>query len=232
VTVDFVGAGPGDPLLLTRRAARLLGEADVVVADRVSADPILALARPGAERVYVGRTAGGKAWTTEAIVDLLAARSRDGRRVVRLKSGDPFVCSRAAEEVALLVARGIACSVTPGVTAATVVPLVAGLPRGRRVTFASGDRDPMSAPVDWSALADPRDSVVVLTGRAQQPAIAARFLDAGLPPTTPAAIVHAATRPESQVVATTLAALPTHRLPPPAAFVVGPVEGGGDDARP
>jgi siroheme synthase len=222
--VAFVGAGPGDPLLLTRRAARLLGEADVVVADRPSADAVLALARPDAARVYVGRMPGvGKAWTLDAIVDRLAAEARTGRRVVRLKSGDPFVCSRAAEEVAALAAQGVECSVTPGVTAATAAPLAAAMPRGRRVTFVSGDRDPVAAPVDWAALADPRDSVVVLTGRSQQAAIAERLLAAGLPSTTPAAVVHAATRPEVDIVTTTLADLGDHRLPPPAAFVVGPI---------
>jgi siroheme synthase len=225
IAVDFVGAGPGDPLLLTRRAARLIAAADVVVADRPSMAPILALARPEAERVYVGRSPGAKAWALAAIVDLLADRATAGRTVVRLKSGDPFVCSRAAEEVVALAERHIDPRVTPGVTAATAVPLAAGLPRGRRVAFASGDRDPVAAPVDWEALADPHGSLVVLTGRAQQPTIVARLLVAGLPPMTPAAVVHAATRPEARVVSTTLAGLADRRLPPPAAFVVGPVEG-------
>jgi uroporphyrin-III C-methyltransferase len=211
LVVHLVGAGPGDPLLLTRRAARLLAEADVVVADRPSAAPVLALARPGAERVYVGRTAEGPAWSTEAIADLLAARAGAGRQVVRLKSGDPFVCSRGAEEAAALAARGVPVAVTPGVTAATAAPLAAGLARGTTVTVASGDRDPNAAPVPWPALADPDASLVVLTGRAQQGAIATRLTDAGLPADTPAAVVHAAT----------LTGLRATGLPPPAAVVIG-----------
>jgi siroheme synthase len=219
--VHLVGAGPGDPLLLTRRAARLLAGADVVVADRPSAAAVLALARPGAERVYVGRTPEGPAWPTDAIADLLAARAGAGLRVVRLKAGDPFVCSRGAEEAAALAARGVPVAVTPGVTAATAAPLAAGLSRGTTVTVASGDRDLRAAPVPWEACADPETSLVVLTGRAQQGAIAARLTAAGLPADTPAAVVHAACRPGTRVVATTLAGLGATRLPPPAAMVIG-----------
>jgi siroheme synthase len=219
--VHLVGAGPGDPLLLTRRAARLLAEADVVVADRPSAAPVLALARPGAERVHVGRTPEGPAWSIDAITDLLAARARAGLRVVRLKSGDPFVCSRGAEEAAALAARGVAVAVTPGVTAATAAPLAAGFGRGTSVTVASGDRDPYAVPVPWPALADPDASLVVLTGRAQQGAIASRLVEAGLPDGTPAAVVHAASRPGTRVATTTLAGLGSTRLPPPAAVVIG-----------
>jgi siroheme synthase len=220
-TVDLVGAGPGDPLLLTRRAARLLAEADVVVADRPSAGPVLALARAGAERVYVGRSPEGPAWPTEAIADLLADRARAGRRVVRLKSGDPFVCSRGAEEMAALAARGVDCAVTPGVTTATAAPLAAAVTRGATVTVASGDRDPHAAPVPWEALADPAATLVVLTGRAQQGAIAARLAAAGLPGDTPAAVVHAAGRPGTRVARTTLDGLGATRLPPPATAVIG-----------
>jgi siroheme synthase len=230
--IDLVGAGPGDPRLLTRRAARLLDAADVVVVDRHSLDPVLARVRPDAERVYVGRTPEGRAWTTDAVADLLAERARAGRAVVRLKSGDPFVCSRGAEEVAALAARGVGCRVTPGVTAATAAPLAAGLVAGSTVTIASGDRDPDAAPVPWEDLADPAASLVVLTGRAQQGEIARRLLAAGLPPDIPATVVHAATRPGTEVARTTLAALGGTRLPPPAAFVVGPHPDGGDRARP
>src|SRR5690606_1144436 len=147
--VHLVGAGPGDPMLLTRRAARLLGEADVVVADRRSSDPVVALARPGAERCYVGRTPDGPAWSLYRIVEMLTDHAAAGRTVVRLKSGDLFVCSRTAEELAALVARGVRVTTTPGVSAATAAPLAAGYahPPGRRVTIASGDGDdPVLAP--------------------------------------------------------------------------------------
>ena len=230
--VHLVGAGPGDPRLLTRRAARLLGEADVVVVDRRSSDPLLALARPGAEHVHVGRTDEGPAWTTDAIADLLADRARAGRLVVRLKSGDPFVCSRGAEEMAALAEREVDCAVTPGVSAATAAPLAAGLPAGRPVTIASGDRDPVAAPVPWADLADPAASLVVLTGRARQGAIAAALQDAGLPGDTPAAVVHAAGRAGTRVAAVTLADLGTTRLPPPATAVIGPHPDGRPGAHP
>ncbi|CAN5910914.1 uroporphyrinogen-III C-methyltransferase [soil metagenome] len=220
--VHLVGAGPGDPGLLTRRAAGLLAAADVVVADRPSMDDVVALAPARAERRYVGTVGPAAAWSTGAVVELLATAARAGRRVVRLKSGDPFTCSRGAEEVAALGALGIACEVTPGVTSATAGPLAAGVRPGRTLTVASGDDDPAAAPVDWAALADPSTSLVVLTGRAHQGRIADALTAAGLPADTPANIVHAAGRPGTVVASTTVAGLGTTRLPPPAMAIVGP----------
>jgi uroporphyrin-III C-methyltransferase len=126
--------------------------------------------------------------------------------------------------VAALAARGVACAVTPGITAATAAPLAAGSARGVTVTVASGDadRDPVAAAVPWEAVADPAASLVVLTGRAAQGAIAGRLIAAGVPATTPVAVVHAAGRVGTRAAPTTLADLGTTRLPPPAAFVVGP----------
>jgi uroporphyrin-III C-methyltransferase len=228
-TVHLVGAGPGDPMLLTRRAARLLAAADVVVLDRRSLEPIADLAPSGAERIFVGRADGHPAWDTDAVADLLADRARStgpadrtGPTVVRLKSGDPFVCSRGGEELEALTARGVHVVVTPGVSAATAAPLAAGMPRGRTVTFLAGNDDPVYPAIDVGALADPAGSLVVLVGRARQGALATSLMAAGLDPTTPAAVVHAATRPGARVVHTTLADLGAHRLPPPATVVVGP----------
>jgi siroheme synthase len=231
--VHVVGAGPGDPLLLTRRAARLLGDADVVVADRHATDAVAALARPAAERCYVGRTPEGPAWPLARIVDLLADHAASGRAVVRLKSGDPFVCSLAAEEVAALAARGVRVTTTPGVTAATAAPLAAGvaLAPGMTLTIASGDDDPVAAPVAWEALAEHGTTLVVLTGRAHQRAIANRLMAAGLAGATPVAVVHAAGRPGTRVVSIGLSDLGSTRLPPPATAVVGPMLG-GDRAHP
>jgi siroheme synthase len=211
-------------MLLTRRAARLLARADVVVVDRRSLDPIVALARPAAERVFVGRADGHPAWDIEAVADLLADRARvtTGPVVVRLKSGDPFVCSRGGEELAALVARGIHVEVTPGVSAATAAPLAAGMPRGRTVTILAGNDDPVYPVTDLGALADPDGSLVVLVGRARQRHLAGALLAAGLDPTTPAAVVHGATRPGARTVRTTLEHLGDHRLPPPATIVIGP----------
>ncbi len=221
-TVHLVGAGPGDPMLLTRRAAQLLAVAEVVVCDRRSLDPIVALAPAGAERVFVGRADGHPAWDTDRTADLLAARARAGHLVVRLKGGDPFVCSRGGEEMLALIDRGVVCQVTSGVTAATAAPLATGLPRGRTVTIVAGNADPVYPPTDLSALADPLGSLVVLVGRSRQGTIAASLAEAGLDPDTPAAVVHGASRGSVRVVHTHLAALGDHRLPPPSTVVIGP----------
>ncbi len=276
-TVHLVGAGPGDPLLLTRRAARLLASADVVVLDRRSLDPIVALAPAFAERIFVGRADGHPGWDTDAVADLLADRARNGAQrarahrdgrtpndatghpahlaerakthqkrgdfarstdidstdlgpadgapvVVRLKSGDPFVCSRGGEELAALRDRGIHVEVTPGVSAFTAAPIAAGMPRGRTVTVLAGNHDPVYPVTDVGALADPWSSLVVLVGRSRQSALAGALVAAGLDPATPAAVVHAATRPGARVVHTTLGDLGAHRLPPPATVVIGPAE--------
>ena len=263
--VHLVGAGPGDPMLLTRRAARLLAAADVVVLDRRSLDAIAALAPPAAERVLVGRADGRPAWDTEAVADLLADRAKGGGLahsttghgtgglgragnhqageatqppattdtppatgpgpvVVRVKSGDAFVCSRGGEEMAALLARGVHVEVTPGVSAATAAPLAARMPRGEAVTIVAGNHDPEHPLTDVGALADPTGSLVVLVGRARQGAIADALVAAGLDPSTPAAVVHAATRPGTRVVRTTVGALGAHRLPPPATVVIGPTK--------
>ncbi len=228
--VHMVGAGPGDPLLLTRRAARLLAEADVVVADRHSTDEVAGLARRTAARTYVGRTPQAPAWSTDRIVDLLAEHATAGRQVVRLKSGDLFVCSRAAEEVAALVACGVRVTTTPGVTAATAAPLAAGVvpTPGTGVTIVSGDHDPAAAPVDWATLATPGSILVVLTGRAHQRRISDRLMAAGLSGATPVSVVHAAGRPGTRVASADLARLGSTRLPPPATAVIGPMIGDGD----
>jgi siroheme synthase len=143
--------------------------------------------------------------------------------VVRLKGGDPFVCSRGGEEMLALIERGVLCQVTSGVTAATAAPLAAGLPRGRTVTIVAGNDDPVYPPTDLAALADPLGSLVVMVGRARQGSIAASLVGAGgLDPGTPAAVVHGATRDGVRIVHTCLAALGDHRLPPPSTVVVGP----------
>ncbi len=221
--VHLVGAGPGDPLLLTRRAARLLARRRRGRRRPALARPVLALAPVAAERHYVGRTPGARAWAIDAVVDLLADRARAGGLVVRLKSGDPFVCSRGAEEVAR---PGRAGRPLPGHARGHRRH---GRPARRRTGRGcdrhdrlrqSTTRPPPRCP--GMPLADPAASLVVLTGRAQQGAIAAGLIAAGLPGDTPAAVVHAATRPGQRVAATTLDGLGRTRLPPPATLVVGP----------
>ncbi len=217
----MVGAGPGDPRLVTRAGARALGAADVVVVDRHATDAVADLAPAGAERVYVGRADGEPAWPVEAVVDLIAERAGRGLDVVRVKGGDPFVCSRGPEEHAALRARGVDVAVIPGVSAATAAGLVAACPGGPSIVIASGNVDDVAVAVDWAALAEPALPLVVLTGRSRQAEIAAGLQAGGLDPDTPATLVHGATLGSVRVQRTDLAGLGSTRLPPPAALVIG-----------
>ena len=224
----FVGAGPGDPDLLTRAGRDLLRAADVVVVDRGSLDDLLDRHAPAADRVVVGRAPGGAAWPLERIVALLEDQVGAGRRVVRLKSGDLFVCARTAEETRALAARGVPFTTVPGVSAAVAAPAAAGIPVTRRdcttaFTVIAGNDDPTYPDIAWDALATAGGTIVVLMGRAHQRIIADRLLASGLAPSTPVAVVHAGTRPTQRVLRGTLAELGHLRLPPPATVVIGAV---------
>jgi siroheme synthase len=221
----FVGAGPGAVDLLTRRGRDRLAAADVVVADRASLTPVIDRYAPVAvERVMVGRTAAGPAWDLDAIVALLVDHHRAGRQVVRLKSGDLFVCARTAEEVTALRDRSVECELVPGVSAAVAAPLAAGaalLPAApARATVVAGNDDPRYPAIDWAGIAAGGGAVVVLMGRAHQRAIADHLIAGGRSPATPVHLVHGATRDDERIVATTLADLGTTRLPAPATAVI------------
>ena len=203
----------------------------MVVVDRHSLDAVAALAPVAAERCYVGRSGHGPAWSTDRIVDLLADRAAAGLTVVRLKGGDPFVCSRGGEERLALLERGVGCVVVPGVSAATAAPLAAGVARGRSVTIVAGNDDPCQPDLDLASLADPWSSLVVLTGRNRQGFVASTLIDAGLAAATPAVVVHGATRRGQRVVATTLAGLGSCHLPPPATVVIGPAAAASPEVR-
>jgi siroheme synthase len=175
------------------------------------------------------------AWSTDEVVELLAACARSGLRVVRLKGGDPHVCSRGAEEALALAAAGLTVEVTPGVTSASAAGLAAGVARGAAVTVASGNHDPAGPAVDWPAVGATHGglgSVVVLTGRAHQGRIAEGLLAGGLAAGREAAVVHAAGRPDEEVALADLASIGRVRLPAPAAMVVGPSPEGGPRAHP
>jgi uroporphyrin-III C-methyltransferase len=226
VTVHLVGAGPGDPSLLTLAAAELLRSARVLVYDRPSMDAILALAPADAERHCVGRAPGQRGLPQAEVNALLVSLGRE-RDVVRLKSGDPFVASRGAEEAAALTAAGIAVRVVPGVSAALAAPAAAGIPLMLRrlsvtATFVDGNDDPEHAePPDWPALARLGGTLVILTGRGRIRRTAAALIAGGRAASTPVAAISAAGRPEQRVLRGTLAELPAP-LPPPVTFVVGP----------
>jgi uroporphyrin-III C-methyltransferase len=226
MTVVFVGTGPGDPSLLTVAGAEAVRAARVIVYDRPSMDAIVALAPEGAERHCVGRAPGQRALPQDAVNALLIELAREGD-VVRLKSGDPFVASRGAEEAVALRAAGIDVRVIPGVSAALAAPAAAGIPLMLRqlcvtATFVDGnDDDEHAEPPDWHALARLGGTLVILTGRGRIRRTAAALIAGGRNPDTPVAAISAAARDTQRVLRGTLAALPAP-LPPPVTYVVGP----------
>ena len=214
MTVTLVGAGPGDPMLLTAAARAALAGAQVVVYDRPSAAAIVALAPPEAERRCVGLAPGQRALTQDEVNALLVAYGRSGRAVVRLKSGDPFVASRGGEEARALQDAGVAVTVVPGVSSALGAPAAAGIPLMLRqlcvtATIVDGNDDPEhGTPPNWELLAQLGGTLVILTGRGRIRRIAARLIAGGLAATTPVAAISAGSRPEQRVLRGTLGALP------------------------
>lgn len=230
MTVHLVGAGPGDPGLVTVRGAELLASADVVVHDRLTAAALLELVPPHAEVIDVGKDPAGPSVSQEDINALLVEHGRAGRRVVRLKGGDPFVFARGAEEAAALDAAGVDYEVVPGITSAFAAPAAAGVPVTLRyssthVTVVTGHEDPAKGrtEVDWEAIARAGGTIVILMGVGRWAAISARLMDGGLPPDTPAAAVRWGTTPRQATVRATLATLGDHPLAPPSVIVVGRV---------
>jgi uroporphyrinogen III methyltransferase / synthase len=231
VTVYLVGAGPGDPGLLTVRGAELLRRADVVIYDRLSVASLLDLAPAGAERIGVGK-APGRGPTQEEINGLLVEHGRrhPGGTVVRLKGGDPFVFARGGEEAAALQAAGVAFEIVPGITSAIAVPAYAGIPVTLRhsstsFTVITGHEDPAAGEgtVDWEAAARLGGTIVVLMGVARIARIAERLQAGGLPGDTPVAAVTWGTRPEQVTVRATLATIASAPVRSPAVFVIGRV---------
>lgn len=227
MTVHLVGSGPGDPELLTLRAARLLGEADVVVHDRLVGRAALDLA-PRAELVDVGKRAGSPDRTQHEINATLVDAGRRHRCVVRLKGGDPYLFGRGSEEVAALRAAGIDVEVVPGVTSAFSAPLAGGVPVTHRatstgVTVVTASVAPGTRPIDWGALARLDHTLVVLMGVRLAPSIAADLIAGGRSPAEPVAVVGSATTDHQLTVRTDLAHLPSVEIPAPAVIVVGAV---------
>lgn len=229
-TVYLVGAGPGDAELLTLRAARVLGAADVVVYDHLVSPDVLDYLPPGAERIYAGKQRNDHTMPQDEINRLLVRLARDGRRVVRLKGGDPFVFGRGGEELEALAADGVPFEVVPGVTAACGVACYAGIPLTHRdyaqsCVFVTGHLKDGSADLDWAALARPRQTVVIYMGLNALAEICAKLQAHGVAPTMPGAVVQQGTTADQRVVTGTLATLPQRAaaLASPCLIVVGEV---------
>ena len=210
--VTLVGAGPGDAGLLTLNALRALQEADVVLHDRLVSADVLALARRDAERISVGKMAGGHSVGQGRIHELMLEHARAGRRVVRLKGGDPFIFGRGGEELEFLAAHGIAYRVVPGITAALACGAYAGIPLTHRehaqsvrlVTAHTGDA---LDGLDWAALAQERQTLALYMGVAGLATIRSQLVAHGRAPSTPVAVVENGSRPEQRVTLTTLGEL-------------------------
>lgn len=250
--VTLVGAGPGDPELLTLKAARALAEADLLLYDHLVSEQVLALASPQAERLFVGKQSGCHHLSQEAIIALMIERVRSGRRVLRLKGGDPYIFGRGGEEAEALAAAGIRFETIPGISAAQAAAAAAGIPLTHRdhagtLVYATGhlrackaaqgahgahgaqagtDGDEALA-LDWAVLARPQQTVVIYMGLASLPLISRQLIAHGLPAQTPAALVENASLPQQRCVRGSLQALPdlalAHGLKSPTLLLIGAV---------
>jgi uroporphyrinogen III methyltransferase/synthase len=233
--VYLVGAGPGDPGLLTLRGKYLLERADVVVYDYLANKKLLNHVSPSAEFIYVGKKGGGlHAYTQEGINELLVEKGKAGKFVVRLKGGDPFIFGRGAEEIEELVAAGVSFEVVPGVTSATAAATYAGIPITHRdytasVAFITGHEDPTKkkSNVHWDKLATGAGTIVIFMGIKNLPIITGKLIENGRDPKTPVAVVRWASTPEQHSVEGTLDTITDivqqEGIKPPALIVVGEV---------
>ncbi len=235
--VFLVGAGPGDPELLTLKALKAIESADAVVYDRLVSDAVMALVPRGVPRFFAGKSCKEKAMTQEEINELLIALARKGQRVVRLKGGDPFLFGRGGEEALELAKHHIDFEIIPGITSAQGCAAYAGIPLTHRglatgVRFFTGHRmteDDTSDPLDlnWQSLADPDTTLVVYMGLANIGIIAKKLIEHGLAADTPAAAIASGTTPRQQVVVSTLekisADVASAKLEPPTLIIIGKV---------
>ena len=232
--VSLVSAGPGDPELLTLKAARRLAEAEVVLFDDLASGPVLDHAAEGAELIAVGKRAGRPSARQDAVNRLIVDHARQGRRVVRLKSGDSGIFGRLEEELVALIAAGIPFEIVPGVTAASAAAAAAGIPLTRRLTarrmqFVTGADITGHLPEDinWAALADPHATTAVFMGQRSFPKLAAGLIAHGLAPETPALFAEAVGHPQQRLVRTTIAALArdleTAQVVQPGIILYGPL---------
>lgn len=231
--VYLVGAGPGDPLLLTIKAVKLLKEADVVIYDRLVGEEILSLAPESAEKIYVGKRTGKHEVPQDKIIEIIIEKAKGGGNIVRLKGGDPFIFGRGGEEAEALVEKGIEFEVVPGISSAVAAPMYAGIPLTHRDYAASvaivtghraGDAEKV---IEWAKIADAVDTLVILMGVESLEAIVSKMLKGGIPPSKPVAIVESGTYPKQKTVIGTLGTIvkdaESTQIKPPAVIVIGEV---------
>lgn len=230
--VSFVSSGPGDPELLTLKAARRLAEADVILFDDLSAGPILSHAGPLAELIAVGKRAGKPSPKQDHVSRLLVEHALTGVKVVRLKSGDSGIFGRLEEEIMALTAEGVGYEIIPGVPSACAAAAAAGIPLTRRLTarrvqFVTGADVTGDLPqgLNWAALADPGATTVVFMGKRTFPTLARELISHGLPPATPALLAEAVGHPHQSLVRSTVLdlaeSLSTGRSDHPALILYG-----------
>jgi uroporphyrin-III C-methyltransferase len=230
--VWLIGAGPGDPDLLTVKAARLIAQADALVFDHLVGDGIMDLARADAHRIYAGKEASNHTLPQASINSLLVDLAREGLSVVRLKGGDPFIFGRGGEELEALAASGVPFEVVPGITAAAGCAAYSGFPLTHRdhaqaVTFVTGHLKDGTVNLDWPALARTGQTVVFYMGIGAAGEICRKMIAHGLAAATPAAVIRNGTLPDQQTLLATLGTLPQRieetAIKPPALIVVGSV---------
>ena len=230
--VYLVGAGPGDPDLLTFRALRLMQQADVVVYDRLVSPEILDLARRDAKKIYVGKQRNQHVLPQESINELLTRLAKSGKRVVRLKGGDPFIFGRGGEEIETLMKQGIQFQIVPGITAASGCATYAGIPLTHRdhaqsCTFVTGHLKDGSTNLNWDQLASPNQTIVIYMGLNGLKQICRSLIDHGSKPELPAAIIQQGTTTNQRVITGTLDTLPqitaNMKIKPPTLIIIGSV---------